>query len=154
MSRFFVDTSALFKRYIMEPGSEAIDGLARSAGTLYISQAAVVELLSNFKRLEAVERVLTAPILAELIRAFWTDVETGTLTVVPITSAALRLAGEMLEARYLTPLDALQVAVAASLAGEVIFVSADARLNAAAESLGLVLMDPTQVRPSGGRCSW
>lgn len=146
MSFYFVDTSALFKRYIKEPGSEVIDGLARSAGTLYISQVAVVELLSNLKRLEAVERVLAPASLVELLRAFWSDVETGALTVVPITSAAVRLTGEILEARYLTPLDALQIAVAASLTGEVVFVSADTRLNAAADSYGLETMDPTQTR--------
>lgn len=145
MTPYFVDTSALLKRYVLEEGSAVIDDLIRDAGALHISQVAAVELLSSLKRLEAVDRVLAPDLYADLVQAFWSDVEVGALSVLEVTSEAVRRAGELLEERYLSPIDALQVAMATSLQpdrGSVIFVSSDAKLNTVVRSLGLDVLDP------------
>lgn len=141
---YFLDTSALLKRYVPEEGSGIVDDLLRSAGTLYISQVAAVELLSNLKRLQAVSHILPSDVYADLVRAFWSEVEVGTLSVLEVTSDAVEKAGELIEAGYLTPIDALQVAMALSQRDlpSMTFVSADTKLNSVARSLGLDVLDP------------
>lgn len=148
MRRFFVDTSALFKRYIKETGSAAMDALVVEAGATYISLLAVAELLSNLKRLESVDQVLSSDLRSKAVKAFWSDIEAGVLVTTEVTSAMIHRAGDILESCYLTPIDVLQIAAASVLQetyGEIAFVSSDARLNATAVSLGLDVLDPTQV---------
>jgi PIN domain nuclease of toxin-antitoxin system len=51
----FLDTSALFKRYQVENGTEAVNELIeKGAGNLFISSLTIVEITSNLKRLCAV----------------------------------------------------------------------------------------------------
>lgn len=57
---FFLDTSALFKRYQVENGTEVVNELLeKSAGNLFVSSLTVVEITSNLKRLCAVDKVTT-----------------------------------------------------------------------------------------------
>ena len=57
---FFLDTSALFKRYQLEKGTEVVNKLLeKSAGNLFISALTVVEITSNLKRICAVDKVTT-----------------------------------------------------------------------------------------------
>ena len=47
---FFVDTSALFKRYQVEKGTERVNELLENAhGDAFISSLTVIEVISNLK---------------------------------------------------------------------------------------------------------
>jgi len=55
---FFLDTSALFKRYQVENGTEVVNQLLeKGAGDLFISSLTIVEITSNLKRLCAIDKV-------------------------------------------------------------------------------------------------
>lgn len=54
---FFIDTSALFKRYQVEKGSDIVsDTLEKKDSELFISSLTVIEVVSNLKRLCDIDR--------------------------------------------------------------------------------------------------
>lgn len=48
---YFIDTSALFKRYVEEAGSSTINRLLDSGAPCYISMATLTEVVANLRRL-------------------------------------------------------------------------------------------------------
>ena len=50
MNNYFIDTSALFKRYIPEAGTDILDDIFKDIGTFYISDVTIIEVISNLKR--------------------------------------------------------------------------------------------------------
>ena len=96
MARYFLDSSALVKRYHPESGSEAMDDLFNQPGNRsFISRLALVEVHSSFARLVR-EGFLTETDLDKLIARLEADVASGILTVVALTSRRLEAASAIL----------------------------------------------------------
>jgi hypothetical protein len=135
--RPYLDTSALAKWYIHEPGSEAFVDFIRCHSPAVISRLGALELRCLLAR----RRRTGALSLAYEQKAFATfeeDVLRGDLHIQPLADVhvltALRLVEQSVQ-HPLRALDALHLAVARSLAVQVV-ATADRQLASAAEELG------------------
>jgi predicted nucleic acid-binding protein len=149
MARYFVDSSALVKRYHHESGSTEVERLFNSTGNrFFISRLAIVELHSSFARLVC-EGVLSQLTFDKLIARLHEDVASGILTVTAVSSPRLEAASSLLATHGLTSavrtLDAIHLASAQSLHGRsklAALVAADKKLLAVADSgCGLPVLD-------------
>ncbi len=144
MTSYFLDTSAHLKRYLREAGSEAVDRLFSEYASRYVSAIGLLEGLSCLQRLRAVSGLIDADRLRLLRAAMASDIESGRLTVVSAAPPDIEAAAKILAERYLTAVDALQIATAKNLGPEVVFVSSDEKLNRAASEEGLSVVDPAR----------
>ena len=55
---YFIDTNALFKRYVEEKGSETVNNIFAQSTGKYISSICLVEVVSNLRRLVDVDYIL------------------------------------------------------------------------------------------------
>lgn len=149
MARYFLDSSALVKRYHPEAGSVDVEELfSRGGDRFLISRLALVELHSSFACLVR-ERVLTAEDLGKLTARLNDDVASGLLTVAAVTGRRLDEASSLLQAHgvafTIRTLDAIHLATAQALHSRgriAAFVAADKKLMAvAAAACGFVTMD-------------
>ena len=151
MSHYFLDSSALIKRYIEEPGTFWIRRITASAlkHDIVIAPITRVEVVSGIMRLMregALEKSA-----AQLIRLLVDDHADFDYLEIALTRGIIELAEDLLERYSLRAYDAIQLASAlagdAHITGEsplrLEFVSADARLLAAAASEGLTTIDPS-----------
>ncbi|AEG91133.1 type II toxin-antitoxin system VapC family toxin [Ramlibacter tataouinensis] len=131
--RVLFDTSALLKRYLPEPGREALLSLMGQARPVVAAPNCKVELYSALNR---VRRDTGAS--DELYRQTCAEVERnfGDFNVVPMTGVLERAAIRALEAAPLRAGDALHVG-AALAAGVDLFVTADRRQYQGALATGL-----------------
>lgn len=152
MSAYYLDTSALVKRYVDEQGSTWTRAICDPTGNavLVTSLLLVAELTSALNR-----RVREGTILTHdyegLRDAFRRDC-IHDYQILPISNAVVGLACELLERHRLRASDALHLATALTvhrlftdlgLPGPV-FVGADARLLDAAQTEGLDTKNPDQ----------
>lgn len=138
----FVDTSALVKLYVDEPGSGAMAARAREA-PLAASALAYAEIHATFARRRR-ESLATAADHAALVQRFERDWRH--LVLVPVRDLQLERVTALVAAHPLRGADALHLASALTLADaglDVTFVCADRRLNRAAGEEGLAVIDPT-----------
>jgi predicted nucleic acid-binding protein len=140
--KYFIDTSALLKRYVDEPGSDVVESLFAPNAPCHISSVTILEILSNLKRLCTVDKVLSDSDFVQASDAFRLDVVDRRLEVASAEAKIVYAASEMLRTRYLTPIDALQIATALSLGPGTVFVSADRKLNEVVRSEGMQVLDP------------
>ena len=129
----FLDSSALAKRYIQEPGSDRLEEVLSSASSLGVSVICVSEVVSALCRRRR-ERNLSAQEYVKAKQALFEDIEDS--SVVSITDQVVARAVELLERWPLRSSDALHVASAAEWSAE-LFVSADERQCVAARAYGL-----------------
>jgi predicted nucleic acid-binding protein len=129
----FLDSSALAKRYVQEPGSDRVEAILSSASSLGISVICVAEVVAALCRRRR-ERKLSEQQYLKAKRALFEDVEDA--SVVNVTDQIMARAIELLERWPLRSSDALHVASAAAWSAE-LFVSADERQCAAARGCGL-----------------
>jgi uncharacterized protein len=131
----YLDTSALVKLYVNEPGSEQVVAAAAQADTLASSILAYPEVLATFARAEREKRLTTEEY--ERIKAAFEEDWQG-YTRLDVNGDVATLAG-YLAARYpLKGADAVHLASAYllnELYGEVHFLAFDKQLNAAAGKL-------------------
>ena len=149
-SGYFVDSSALVKRYVDEIGTAWVRRLTRqsTSTTIYIARITAVEVTSAVARRRK-GRFLTSPRAASIFYRFRQHFA-GRYTVVEVTPALLDHAIKLANAHTLRAYDAVQLAVALEVnriyqaAGSrpVALVSADQALNAAAQAEGLTVEDP------------
>jgi uncharacterized protein len=146
---FFLDSSALVKRYVQEPGTSWIRALTRR-GTfdeIYLSRITAVELTSAVarrRRRGTLSAARTAAILSRFSRHL-----TSRYVAVEITPTLVRAAMNLANTHELRAYDAVQLAAAIGLNTESIhagsngitLVSADIELNKAAQVEGLVVED-------------
>lgn len=150
MAAFFIDTSALAKRYITETGTHWVQGLTDqvSGNTLYIARITLVELVAAISRRRKNGDLTPADAAATLsdVRAdFASDYQ-----MIEITAALVSQAEALADRHALRGYDAVQLAAAvqvndaytASRQPAVTLVSADLELNAAAAAEGLGVDDP------------
>lgn len=143
---FFLDTSALFKRYQVESGTEVVNELLeKSAGNLFISSLTVVEITSNLKRLCAVDKVTTEEQYQDQRLFLFHDLDDLGIVVLGITATDIIKSDELIQKRYMKPLDSLQLAIALNnFPADLTFVSADNKLCAIAKEEGAQVLNPNQ----------
>jgi predicted nucleic acid-binding protein len=145
---YYLETSALVKLYIFEPGTERLVALASSsAGHKFaILALAQVEFRSAIRRQERGGE-LSRSEADDLIELFRRHSE-GRFVVQPLTDSLLDVALALLDGYPLRGFDAVQLAGylmlrSTSGAEEPIFVCADRALLSAARNEGCPILDPT-----------
>ena len=150
MTVYYLDTSALVKRYVDEIGSEWLREVAapESRSLLFISRLAIVELISALSR-RLREGALTPEEFASARDAFRGDC-LSEYQVMPPTMTVIDLACALVERHSLRAYDATHLGTAlgahrflqAAGRAPLIFLSSDERLVRAAGSEGLQVDNP------------
>lgn len=148
MATYFLDTSALAKLYVREPGTERMLALATQAGRtrLAILSLARIELYSAVHR-----RTRAGEISSEDCGAIIESFEehlSSVFLVQPVNDAVLDRAVSLLLTRSLRAYDAIQLAACLTLPveqaeGLPTFVCSDHQLLEAARAEGASVLDPT-----------
>jgi len=152
MSAFFLDTSALAKRYVVEAGSSWVTALTESASgnSCWISSVTPVELLAGFYRRVRVGALTFAQ--AQMAESVFRNELAVLFLLVDLSAIILQEAMRLVAIHPLRAYDALQLAVALDLKTRRLgsglesptFVSADLNLNTAAAAEGLPIEDPNR----------
>ena len=134
----YVDTSALVKLYVREPGSTALRAHAAKAGALATSVVAYAEIRAAFARLKR-SGGSTDAMHQQRLRQLGQDWEA--LLRVELAADVLRSAGDLAEIYGLRGFDSIHLASAlwlkARVSEPVDFAVFDQRLGAAASKAGL-----------------
>lgn len=144
MPAYYVDSSALVKRYIREAGSQWIAGVTGDPGNdIYLARLTGVEVTATITR-------RTKPALAaRQIKRFRRDFDAGYI-VIAMTTQHFDLAMTLAEKHRLRAADALQLAVALDVLQvarvPLVFVAADVELLNAARIEGLTIDNPDNYR--------
>lgn len=144
MARYFLDSSALVKRYHNERGSERLAELfSATESRFFVARLGLVELHSTFARLVR-EGTLPIEELTKVLDRLAADVASNLLTVVAVSSPRFDAASEILRTvgltRSIRTLDALHLATAQAIDRRsrlASFVAADKKLLASAAACGL-----------------
>ena len=141
---FFIDTSALFKRYQPEKGTTAVTRILEDRSqTLYISSITIVEMISNLKRLFEVDKITTEEEFQLQRDFFYKDIVTLNITILDITAEDVIMAEDLILKRYMKPVDSIQLAIALNMkSDDIVFVSSDQRLCKIAAQKGLKTLTP------------
>jgi len=150
MSQYYLDSSAAVKLYVAETGADWLRQLLLREPPVAVvsSQLLRVELWSAFARRRR-EGSLSASDFTQTITWF-TEHLHGLYRLAPMTEGLLQTACALLEKHPLRGADAIHLATATILnqqlaAAELpplIFLASDTRLNEAALTEGLVVLDP------------
>lgn len=136
--RAYIDTSALAKWYLNEPGSEAFVSFLQGLDSAVISSLTGTEMRSLLSRRRRMGD-LTAELESVLFAAFAEDIERGWLQMVPVDDARYAEASNLM-ARHpehaLRTLDALHL-VQAVHAAVSLLATADGVVAGAATEMGL-----------------
>ncbi len=104
---FFIDTSALFKRYQPEKGTATVSKiLEESDHSIYISSITIVEIISNLKRLFDVDKITTEEQFLKQRSFFYQDINTLGITIIDVTAEDIIKAESLILKRYMKPVDA------------------------------------------------
>ncbi|MCA1681501.1 MAG: type II toxin-antitoxin system VapC family toxin [Actinobacteria bacterium] len=129
----YVDSSALLKRYVEEPDSEAADALLGSDPSLLTARHTVVEVRRNLAR------VLEERDADEARSAFMADVKA--LSLIELDAETCEMAAAIAEVVGVRTLDALHLAAAQRAGGDTIpFLTFDVRQAQAARALGFTVV--------------
>ena len=151
MAGYFVDSSALVKRYVQEAGTGWVRRLTRrnAHAPIYLARITAVEVTAAVARRRK-GRKLTAAKASSILHRFRKHLS-GRYTVIEITPAVFSDAMRMANTHSLRAYDAVQLAAALEIHrqrkdagfGPVLLVSSDRELNTAATAEGLTVDDPT-----------
>ena len=129
----YVDSSALLKRYVDEPDSDAADSLLRSDPSLLTARHTIVEVRRNLARL------LDGRALAAARSGFGRDLEA--VSVVELDETTCEAATAIAEVTGVRTLDALHLAAAQRVGGTAVpFLTFDVRQAQAGRALGLTVV--------------
>jgi len=129
----YVDSSALLKRYIDEPDSEAAEALLRSDPSLLTARHTIVEVRRNLARL------LDETDAAAARSAFTQDLRV--FSIVELDEVTCETAAAIAELTGVRTLDALHLAAAQRVGGSAVpFLTFDLRQAQAARTLGLIVL--------------
>ncbi|PSB06589.1 VapC toxin family PIN domain ribonuclease [filamentous cyanobacterium Phorm 46] len=155
---YFLDSSALIKRYVVEIGSPWIKTLtdSQTGNSLLLVRITWVEVLSAFARRQR-EGGINAAEVAALIQHFRSEFNSR-YRVIEVDEVLAERAGELIIQYPLRAYDAVQLAAALRVQSvltsmpetQLIFVSADNRLLNIAQSAGLAIDNPNNYRSSNG----
>jgi predicted nucleic acid-binding protein len=141
---FFIDTSALFKRYQPEQGTDLVCKiLEESKRPVFISSISIIEIVSNLKRLFEIDKITTEEQFQQQRAFFYQDINTLGLTILDVAAEDIIKADNLIMERYMKPIDSIQLAIALNLEHDnITFVSSDRRLCNIAEIEGLETLNP------------
>jgi predicted nucleic acid-binding protein len=152
VSVYFLDSSALVKRYVTETGTAWIQSLAAPSASnkLIIARITWVEVLSALSRRQR-EGGLSPMSITQAIRAFRYDLDTQ-YQVIELDRALAEAAGQLIGKHPLRAYDAVQLASALRVQSAfsqaqslvLTFLTADDRLIAVVQAEGLITDDPNQ----------
>jgi predicted nucleic acid-binding protein len=147
---YFVDSSAIVKRYVKEVGSVWLSNLVDPAvgNDIYLARITSVEVISALTR-RAKGGTITPADAAAAISLFKVDLSHD-FEIVEITSVLVGRAIILAETPGLRGYDAVQLAAALEVNSVIVtnglppltLISADAELNAAAQAEGIATDDP------------
>ena len=144
MSDYFVDTSALAKRYVVEAGSRWVKSwiLPRYGNAIVLSRLATIEIIALLSRKQR-EGLITAAEFLRIRNSVSAHLRTN-YSIIEFEPSVLSRARRLLVRYPLRTLDSLQLASALEAARffDLTFVSADTRLLTAASAEGLTSDDP------------
>lgn len=145
MANFFLDTSALVKRYAQEVGTEWVLGLIDSGNEIHIVSITGPEIVAAFNRKARLGDISIEAAL-QASEHFKEDYA-GAYQIVELSHYLMFSAMSLAETHNLRGYDAVQLAAAMRLKStseldDLVFVYADINLNAAANSEGLVTDNP------------
>ncbi|MEO2005379.1 MAG: type II toxin-antitoxin system VapC family toxin [Candidatus Poribacteria bacterium] len=148
MSSLFLDTSAVVKRYIDEPGSDEVRRLVRpqTSNHVYIAHITIVEGVAAIAR-----RARAGDVTAEHALSAYDGLQRDAdslYSVIPVGAVVSERAVTLARANGLRGYDAVQLAAALLLADAlraepVTLVSADRRMWEVARHEGMNVIDPT-----------
>lgn len=151
MGLYYLDTSALVKLYVREPGTEQVLRLvSRTASNqLAVLALAQVEIRSALRRRERAGEI-AGTVVTHLLERFQRHMEAVFLKQV-ITEATFDVACELVDRHGLFSFDAVQLAGYLALRTSAgtntpVFVSADRHLLEAAEAESASVLDPCSGR--------
>ena len=140
---YFIDTSALFKRYINETGTEKIDSLFNCTGLFIISSLTIIEFISNLRRLADVDRIIDNNTFNAIRNTFLNDIAAGLLKVEAVSSLNIVTAADLIGKSYVTTIDSIILAAAINLKENnenLSFVCSDLKLCSLAENMGMYVL--------------
>jgi uncharacterized protein len=146
VAAYFVDSSALVKRYVQEVGTAWVRGLThrRTGNQIHLARITIVEVTSAVARRRG-GRTITAAQASSILSRFRKHVA-GRYTILEITPALLADATTLANRHELRAYDAVQLATVRELnrisQGGIVLVSADKDLNDAATAEGVAVDDP------------
>jgi predicted nucleic acid-binding protein len=149
LAKYFVDSSALVKRYVQEVGTSWVRNLThrRTGHEIYLARITAVEVTAAVARRRR-GGTLSSRKASSILGRFRKHLA-GRYTVLEITPGLLAEAMKLANSHELRAYDAVQLASAIELnkqwldAGlSAVLVSADQELNAAATAEGLAVEDP------------
>ena len=150
MSAYFLDSSAVVKRYVAETGSAWTINLFKpsSKNIIYIAQITGVEVVSAISR-RRLGRSLTANAANKAVTRFTRDFQ-NKLRILRLTNSVNSDAMSLAKTHGLRGYDAVQLAIALELEKRftarkmpsIIFISADNKLNQVAQNEGLSIDNP------------
>jgi uncharacterized protein len=147
VTNFFVDTSALAKRYVSEVGSAWVIGwIEPAAGNIIVvSELLFVEMYSVLARLTKTGAFSSVSQIQRLRNDFAIHYRDDYL-VVPLDTSVLHLAAHLTDTYTLRTLDSIQLAAAIQanklLGVPLTFISGDTNLLTAAASEGFITDNP------------
>ena len=145
MPVFYLDTSALVKRYRSEPGTEVVEQLLKDPRPEDRFFLSILELTSGILRLAKAGRLRDAT-ATRILAQFRSDVREF-YKVWPLSEEVAVSAVAMVEQHKLRSADALHLAAAQTIAdlapaGLTVMVTSDRELLTAAEAVRLGVLDP------------
>jgi len=150
LNAYFLDTSALVKKYMTETGSTWIEALTDpdSDNQTVLARVTWVETLSAFSRLQR-ENKIDSSLMAQCIQVFKTDWE-NQFQIVEVEKSDFEKAGDLVQKHPVRAYDSVQLACALKIyaafahtaPNNYTFVAADDRLINAAQAEGLIVENP------------
>ncbi|EEG77695.1 type II toxin-antitoxin system VapC family toxin [Dethiobacter alkaliphilus] len=142
MSWYFLDTSALFKRYINEPGSEGLNLLFGSDNVLTISSLTICEITANLRRLVDVDYIISEDEFIRLKEIFLGEIGAQLYDIIPFDKDILFSSLDICAQQFITPVDSIQLASALTMENPPTFVCCDKKLLHLAQHYGLQTLNP------------
>jgi predicted nucleic acid-binding protein len=141
---YFVDTSALFKRYQPEKGTTLVSQILEETDEpIFISSITIIEIVSNLKRLCEVDKITTEEQFLNQRTFFYQDIGMLNITILDVSAEDVIKAEDLILKRYMKPIDSIQLAIALNLKrNNITFVSSDRRLCKIADEEGLKTLTP------------
>ena len=143
---YYFDSSALFKHYINEIGSDTIHALINETEYLETCVLTELEIVSALERMKR-EHKINSPIYRHTMEHFQKDIHNGTISFLNPQKDTWAEAKRLIQQRRLRVGDAIQLASALEMEGrfeeDIQFVCADNQLLHAAQLEGLECLEPT-----------
>ena len=138
---YYLDSSLLLKRYLVEPGSEQVLKLLGTSSSIYTASLSFAEVLCAFKR-SLKTHIINEKIFQDINLNFKTD--WSTVNTLDFNHEAQSKVSEILKRVYLRGADTVHLSTALCLKQRdfpVVFGTADKQLYMAAKLMRLEVLD-------------